>query len=105
MQEGTQFCLPEPNMNRDAKVRTGSTCRGPRAWHAQKERHGTWEVRNIPAALTARAKRVRQLNDKKRGPKVNRKSDRLIVRTPAAQAKGKMKGPTHTRSPQRKPAA
>lgn len=48
-----------------------------------KEELGTGEALKAPAALTTRAKRESQLNDKKRGPKAIRESDQpIVVRSP-----------------------
>lgn len=68
-----------PTPNGPGKVRPGRTCRGLRAWHAPKGVLGTGEALRAPAALTARAKRVKLLNDKKSGLKAIRESDQPIV--------------------------
>lgn len=60
-------------------VRLRRACRGLRAWHAPKGLLGTGEALRTPAALTARAKRVRQLNDKERSLTELRELDRPIV--------------------------
>jgi hypothetical protein len=70
---------PNPTSERPTKVRPFRTCRGLRAWRAPKEALGTGETLKAPAALTARAKRESQLNDKKRGLEVIRESDQPIV--------------------------
>ena len=61
-------------------MRLWKVCRGPRAWHAPQKQPGTRETLKGPAALTARAKRVGEFNDKKNVPKPDRESgfDRII---------------------------
>ena len=84
-------------------VRLGSACRGRRAWHVEKEQTGTWEALRVPAALTARAKREGECNDKKHCLAI-RESDWPIVTRGKAAAPNRAKEPTHQRSLHRKPA-
>ena len=86
-----------PTPNGPERVRSGRACRGLRAWHAPKGILGTGEVLRAPAALTARAKRVRQLNDKKSGLMAIRKSDRTIV----VRSNPELMGPILTKGPTR----
>jgi hypothetical protein len=67
---------------------------GQRAWHAKKKTHGTGEALKSPAALTARAKRVRRHNDKKCLLMGFRDSDRFIIPSGKAGAPKLGKGPT-----------
>ena len=79
--------------------------RGLRAWHAPKETHETGEALNAPAALIARAKRVRQLNDKKSGLRAFRESDppRVASGNPACVRPKLAKERTRKRSLHREP--
>jgi hypothetical protein len=46
-------------------VRLWKVCRGVRAWHAPQKQQGTRETLKGPTALTTRAKRAGEFNDKK----------------------------------------
>jgi len=74
-------------------MRLWKVCRGLRAWHAPQKQPETREALTGPAALTTRAKRVGEFNDKKKAPKPARESDSPIVargQTPVSQrAKGR----------------
>jgi len=94
-----------PELREPARVRFPKASRGLRAWHAPKETHETGEALRAPAALIARAKRERQLNDKKSGLKANRESDSPIVvsRNPADAGLKLVKERTRKRSLHREP--
>ena len=68
--------------------------RGLRAWHAPQKQPGTSETLQGPAALTTRAKRVGEFNDKKNAPKPDRESDSSIVARGKATASKRVKGRT-----------
>ena len=79
-------------------MRLPKTCRGLRAWHAKKELRATWEIRNSPDAPTAGANREGVFNDKEKALRLLRESDRFTV-----VSRKLAKGPTSSRSLQRKP--
>ena len=69
-------------------------CRGLRAWHAPQKQPGTRETLEGPAALTTRAKRVGEFNDKKNVPKPDRESDSSIVARGKTRVWKRVKGRT-----------
>jgi hypothetical protein len=71
--------MPGIQNEQAVKVRPVRACRGLRAWHAKREKSGTWEAPASPGILTARFNRVKILNDKKRFLMGVGESDRLIV--------------------------
>jgi hypothetical protein len=75
-------------------VRLWKVCRGLRAWHAPQKQQGTRETLTGPAALTTRAKRVGEFNDKKNAQKPDRESDSSIVARGKASASKRAKGRT-----------
>jgi hypothetical protein len=94
MQEGTVLGNRNPKRTRPLQERFWTACRGQRAWQAKKKTHGTGEALKPPAALTARAKRVRRHNDKKCLLMGFRDSDRFIIPSGKAGAPKLGKGPT-----------
>ena len=94
MQEETVLRNRNPKRTRPLQERSRTACRGQRAWHAKKKTYGTGEALKSPAALTARAKRVRGYNDKKCLQMGFRDSDRFIIPSGKAGAPKQGKGPT-----------
>jgi len=68
----------------------------------KKEQTGTWETLKAPAALTARAKREGERDDKKRSSAI-RESDGFRVTRGKATAPNRAKEPTQQRRLHRKP--
>src|SRR5215467_9593959 len=89
-----------PTLRRPVWVRAPKACRGLRAWRVLKETHRTKEAREVPAALTTRAKQEGRRNDKECLLTL-RASDWLIVASRKVQAPKLVKRPTAWRSPYR----
>ena len=75
-------------------MRLRKVCRGLRAWHTPQEQRETRETLEGPAALTTRAKRVGEFNDKKNAPKPDRESDSSIVARGKTPVWKRVKGQT-----------